>query len=98
MRDRRLHQLFGVPEGLPQRPWCWRNCRDAGISVHAHLLPPSWRLRAWWEPETYSLAAGVHLGCLSIQLWCDIGNTEDPTWRGRLALSFAEAWERAGRK
>ena len=99
MRDRRrLHEMFGISEGVPDRPWRWRNCRHAEVSVRLHLLPTSWRFRVWWEPETFSLAAGVYLGCLSIQLWCDIGDTSDPTWRGRSALSFAEAWERSGRR
>ena len=61
------------------------------------IFPTSWRFRAWWEPETFSLAVGVHLGCLSFQLWCDIGDPSDPTWRGKLALPFAEAWKRAAR-
>ena len=97
MRDRRLHEMFGMPESEPERPWRWRNCRGAEVSVHFHILPTSWRFRAWWEPETFSLAVGVHLGCLSFQLWCDIGDPSDPTWRGKLALPFAEAWKRAAR-
>jgi hypothetical protein len=64
--------------------------------VHFHLLPASWRFRAWWDPDVYALAAGLHLWFVSFHLWCAIGNASDPTWRGRVSLSETEAWERAG--
>lgn len=79
----------------PDPPWRWRNCRHVEVSCHLHLLPTSWRFRTWWQSEVYSLAAGIHLWFVSIHLWCGIGDKSDPTWRGRLSLSDAEAWHRA---
>jgi hypothetical protein len=34
--------------------------------VHFPLLPASWRFRAWWDPEVYALAAGLHLWFISL--------------------------------
>ena len=55
-------------------PWRWRNYRRAEVSVHLHLLPWDWRLRAWWDPEVYSMAVGIMVGLVSIQAYFDIGN------------------------
>ena len=98
MKDDGFLERYAVPPppAPPDPPWCWRNLRNAEVSVRLHLMPPSWRWRVWWSPETFHADGGIHLWFVSFHLWCDIGNVSDETWRGRFGLCEIDAWRRAG--
>jgi hypothetical protein len=81
-------------EAIKEPGWHWRNCRRLSVIVHFRI----WPFLSYGMDKTEDVYSGdmwLWLGPIAIGLQYDHGNCSDPSINGRLALSDAEAYDRA---
>lgn len=80
-----------------ERPWRWRNLREATLVFYLLPLPWQWRWRWKRVSEWLGWSVELSIGPIVIRLECDIGNCSTGDWRARFGLSELEAWNRSKR-